>query len=276
MAADKKFIWKKTGLVFVVLLMAFLTAGFISVIPIAKVNASTMPDTALITISGKLLYEIKTDAATEHSEKELSGLTPQRLIKGLNHNDAIKAFWMNIYNACYQLLAETKKLRYPAIYTRKLILIAGVHFSLDDIEHGILRKFRWKYSKGYFPAFFPREIIKQPAVSKIDFRIHFALNCGAKGCPPISFYTYEQLNRQLEIATKSFLLSDTEVDEVKKEVHVTKLMDWFKGDFGGTEGIREILYQYLKISAQEYTLKYKPYNWNELLKNFITGLPQDL
>ena len=39
------------------------------------------------------------------------------------------------------------------------------------------------------------------AVDVIDFRIHFALNCGAKSCPPIAFYSYDKINDQLDLAT---------------------------------------------------------------------------
>lgn len=30
--------------------------------------------------------------------------------------------------------------------------------------------------------------IKKLAVSNLDYKIHFALNCGGKICPPIRFY----------------------------------------------------------------------------------------
>eukprot|EP00960_Hanusia_phi_P042458 755503-Hanusia_phi.AAC.7 len=40
-----------------------------------------------------------------------------------------------------------------------------------------------------------------------DPRIHFALNCGARGCPPIRFYRGEDLDAMLSTATRAFCKS---------------------------------------------------------------------
>jgi hypothetical protein len=125
-----------------------------------------------------------------------------------------------------------------------------------------------KFSKGYLPSFFPGKTIKQLAVEKIDYRIHFALNCGAKSCPPIAFYKYENLDRQLDLAAKAFLKSETEIDTVNKTVTVTKIMSWFAGDFGGKKGTREIINKTLQQNVDGYKILYKPYDWDQLLHNF--------
>lgn len=227
-----------------------------------------MPDTVLLKLSEELLYKVKTEETTDSIEAEIEQLSPEKLIKGLNNDNAIKTFWINMYNAWYQILVVREKKKSPEIFTQKLIPVAGKKFSLDDIEHGILRKYRWKYSKGFLPKFFPGKLIKQLAVSKIDYRIHFALNCGAKSCPPIAFYSYNDIDRQLDLAAKSFLSGETEIDDVKKEVRVTKIMDWFIGDFGGKKGIRRIIKDVLQTNVTGFTLKFKPYNWDEALHNF--------
>lgn len=173
-----------------------------------------------------------------------------------------------MYNAWFQILAVREKKKNPEIFTAKLIQVAGEKFTLDDIEHCMLRKYRWKYSKGYLPKFFPGKLIKQLAVSKIDYRIHFALNCGAKSCPPIAFYSYDNIDKLLDLATKYFLNSETEFDDAKKEVRVTKIMDWFIGDFDGKKGIRKIIKDVLQKDVNGYSIKFKPYNWDEALYNF--------
>ena len=63
------------------------------------------------------------------------------------------------------------------------------------------------------------------------FRIHFALNCGARSCPPIRVYDAAKLDRQLDTAAKSFVSQEAEVAEggVAK---VSKIFMWYKGDFG--------------------------------------------
>ena len=246
----------------------FIFSGFISAIPISKTNTAAMPDTALLKLSGDFLYQVKIQTPTTVLETELAKMEMQRLIDGLNNDDAIKTFWVNMYNAWYQILATREKLKRPEIFTEKLILIAGRNFSLDDMEHGILRKYRWKYSMGYLPKFFPGKLIRQLAVSKIDYRIHFALNCGAKSCPPIAFYSYEHLDRQFDLATQSFLKSETTIDNNKKLLQVTKIMDWFRGDFGGKGGIRNIIGQVFQKDFSDYAIEFKEYNWDEALHNF--------
>lgn len=236
--------------------------------PIDKTNTSAVPDTTLLKLSEDLLYQVKTEEPTHELELRLAEIDMQYLIAGLNKDDAIKAFWINMYNAWYQILAVREKQKKPEIFTGKLIYIAGKKFSLDDIEHGILRKYRWKYSMGYLPKFFPGKLIKQLAVSKIDYRIHFALNCGAKSCPPIAFYTYSNINTQLDLAAKSFLGSETEIDDANKVIKVTKIMDWFRGDFNGKKGIRKIIKQVLQKDVNDYAIKFKIYNWDAALHNF--------
>jgi len=246
----------------------YVSFGLMAAVPIQKNNTEAMPDTALIKLSEQLLYSVKTEEPTIMLEKELATIEMERLINGLNDDDAIKTFWINIYNAWFQILATREKKKKPGIFTGKLIPIAGIKFSLDDIEHGILRKYRWKLSKGYLPKLFPGKLIKQLAVAAIDYRIHFALNCGAKSCPPIAFYTYENINTQLDIAAKSFLHSETTFDDAKKQVRVTKIMSWFIADFGGKKGIRKILQEKLQKDVDGYYIKFKPYDWAAELAKF--------
>jgi hypothetical protein len=222
----------------------------------------------LLSLSGQLLTEVRYSVPGSATEKMLANLNVQSLIEGLGDDAAKKTFWINMYNAWYQLLAVRGKLNRPEIFTKKAIPIAGINFSLDDIEHGILRRYRWKYSMGYFPSFFPGKLIKQLAVLTIDYRIHFALNCGAKSCPPISTYSYDHIQEQLNMATRTFLLTETEIDDAKKEVRVSKIMDWFRGDFGGKRGIRIIVRNIFKKEIEDYDLKFKSYDWGKKLSNF--------
>lgn len=45
------------------------------------------------------------------------------------------------------------------------------------------------------------------ACAHVDPRIHFALVCGAKGCPPIKVYSAANLQNELTFAARSFLES---------------------------------------------------------------------
>ena len=226
------------------------------------------PDNGIIALSGQFLLGVKMGDTTDDLEQALARLSLITLNSELDTDDAKKTFWINIYNAFFQVLASRDKKTKPDIFREKLIAVAAKKFSLDDIEHGILRRYRWKYSLGYFPQPFPSKLIKQLAVSKIDFRIHFALNCGAVSCPPISFYKLDTLNQQLDMATTSFLTSETVIDDHKKTVTISRLMQWFKAEFWGTKGIKRILSKYLKIDIGHYNINYNKYNWADRLNNF--------
>lgn len=131
-----------------------------------------------------------------------------------------------------------------------------------------MRKYRLKWALGYLPDPFAPTLLKKLAVRKLDYRIHFALNCGAKSCPPIAFYSPEKLESQLGMATVSFLEGDTMVFPEKKEIHITRLFLWFMGDFGGKAGIRQILKKELNLETAGMRLVFKEYNWEEALYNF--------
>ena len=73
----------------------------------------------------------------------------------------------------------------------------------------------------------------------------------------------------METAARSFLSSETEIDEEKKIVRASKIMEWFKADFGGNQGIRIILSKYVDKNLSGYTIQFKEYNWDAQLKNFV-------
>jgi hypothetical protein len=70
------------------------------------------------------------------------------------------------------------------------------------------------------------------------------------------------------MATSSFLASETIIDDAKKAATVTRLMQWFKADFGGTDGIKKIAGKYLKKDIGDYKINYSKYNCEGLLNNF--------
>lgn len=221
-------------------------------------------------LSEELLLAIKTQKNTANLVEQLSHLQMNQLQKTLDSDSAKKAFWINIYNAYFLILRVEKKLQKPAIYREKQITIGGTKFSLDDIEHGILRKYRWKWSFGYLPDPFAPKIIRQLAVAKIDPRLHFALNCGAKSCPPIAFYKAEKLEQQLDLASQSFLEGETNLFPEKKEIHTSRLFLWYKADFGRRKGALRMLEKYLEQDFKGWKLVYKPYDWGEELANFVS------
>lgn len=223
---------------------------------------------SVVSLSGKLLLNVKLHVDTHQEEQKLKNVTLTQLQNELKTDDAKKTFWINIYNAYFQILSNREKLHRKTIFTKKIIVIAHTRFSLDDIEHGILRKYRWKWSLGYLPNPFVSLLIRNLAVQKLDYRIHFALNCGAKSCPPIAFYTVEKLDKQLNDAMHSFIVSETAIDMHNKTIATSKLLHWYRADFGGTPGIKKILQQVLELQLNTYKLSFNEYSWETHLENY--------
>lgn len=220
------------------------------------------------TIVEKLLYAVKRHQPTGPFEERLQNLPLLELEQFLDSDDRKKAFWINIYNAYFQILRKEKRLEKPVVFTKKCISISRKKISLDDIEHGILRRNRIKWSLGYLPNPFAPANLKRLSLSKMDYRIHFALNCGAKGCPAIAFYQPDLVDRQLDTATATFLEAETEIFPDNREVHVTRLLLWFMADFGGRRGVRNLLEKKLGLDLRGYRIVFKPYDWEEKLLKF--------
>ncbi len=140
--------------------------------------------------------------------------------KSLSRNDRF-AFYINAYNAFTIKLILTK---YPGInsikeigsffsnpWSKKFISLGGRTVSLDHIEHDLLR-----------PLF------KDP-------RIHFAINCASKGCPPLLNQPYEgeTLEVQLNTMTRDFINDPKRTFLKGDTLFVSKIFKWFEEDFNG-------------------------------------------
>lgn len=179
-----------------------------------------------------------------------------------------KTFWINLYNAAFLYLRKEVGLVKPGIFTEKAIVIGGIPLSLDDVEHGILRRFRWKWSAGYLPVLLPSRPVRQLAVQRLDPRIHFALNCGAVSCPPIAVYEPSMIEAQLDLAASSFIASETNIDPEKRLVALNRIFLWYHGDFSGHQGIRKMVGHYLDLDLRGYRISFREYDWTEDLERF--------
>jgi hypothetical protein len=200
----------------------------------------------------------------EEQLKRLEMLTPEKLEKDLPNDDYKKAFWINLYNATVQYLLLEDSTRYEnrdKFFQTRWIKVAGVDMSLDEMEHGILRRSEIKYGLGYVKNPFVSDFIKRHQVEVKDSRIHFALNCGAGSCPPISFYSPENINEELDLSVMGFLKATTSVEG--NTVYVTRLFQWFKGDFGSDECIIKFLKRYdaLARGQNPKKIEYLEYDW---------------
>jgi hypothetical protein len=195
------------------------------------------------------------------AELELAGIRRDQLAAALADDAARQAFWIDVYNAAVlrnqgpDIADAVVRWRH---FRRTVITVAGQPLSLDDIEHGILRRSSWKVGLGYLRHPLPSRFERVHRVRRVDPRIHFALNCGAAACPPIAAYRAEHIDEQLELATRSYLAS--EVRHEGQTLLVPAVLLWFAGDFGGAPGMRRFLHRY-GVAGWNRPIRFRAYDW---------------
>lgn len=158
--------------------------------------------------------------------------------------DASLAYWINAYNALTLKLIVTN---YPVKsitslnggkpWDVKWIDLAGKKYSLNNIENDIIRT---QYK---------------------DPRIHFAVNCAAVSCPPLSntAFTETNINKLLDSRSKAFINS-TSNEIACTKVKISKIFDWYKADF---EDVIAFINKYSNTQVNENAVvDYGEYNWN--------------
>lgn len=172
------------------------------------------------------------------------------------------AFLINSYNAFTLKLIV---MHYPEItsirdlgglifstpWDKKFFTLFGEKSTLDYIEHEVIRK---------------------------DFaepRIHFAVNCASRGCPPLQpeAYLAEKLDQQLEQATIKFI-QDPERNRFIKEknrLEISSIFNWYKPDFEKAAGtLEKYIAPYITDDSEIHILivnraasiKYLDYDWS--------------
>ncbi|MCY7422093.1 MAG: DUF547 domain-containing protein [Chitinophagaceae bacterium] len=252
--------------------MILSTLSYVSSMAFANHKNMIAVETNIIEVSQELLLAAKTKEPTDSLVNIVRSITETMLTNQLKNDDSKKAFWINIYNAYTQISLHAHPDKYKnrgSFFGEKQIDIAGKNLSLDDVEHGLLRRSKIKWSLGHLNKLFPSSFEKQQRVDTLDYRIHFALNCGAASCPPIAFYKPEQISKQLDLATKAYLQGDAVYKEKENEVALPAIMGWFRGDFGGKKKMLSLLRQ-LKIIPEraQPKIKFSKYNWDLFLENY--------
>ena len=155
------------------------------------------------------------------------------------------AYWINVYNA-FTIKMILKNFPLKRItdlengkpWDLKWIKLGGKVYSLNQIENDIIR-----------PDF------KDP-------RIHFAVNCAAKSCPPIlnKAYTEDNLNSELDRQTTKFINNSNfnQLDESKASI--SKIFEWYKEDFGE---LIIFINKYAKNKlVSDAAIGYNEYDWD--------------
>jgi hypothetical protein len=166
------------------------------------------------------------------------------------------AFWINVYNALVLhgivgLAVRRSVTRAWNFFGRAAYRIDGSLFSPDDVEHGVLRGNRRRVLPPLrpFAAGDPR---RRLALEPLDPRIHFAINCGARSCPPLGVYRGDVIEAQLELATRSFVNAEVTLEDGR--VVCSRLFKWYRSDFDVAGGLDAFLLRYLDDGPVRRTL----------------------
>jgi hypothetical protein len=228
-------------------------------------KGNTPNDVLFLAEEFNLAIKLDDFAASDSLKLTLENLNEDSLFQQLDNESKRKAFWLNMYNGYIQYFLKKNEALYQkrgAFFKKKRIVIAGKELSLDDIEHGIIRRSKAKLTLGYTQKWCKSKFEKRFRLEAVDYRIHFALNCGAKSCPPVAFYKWKTIDEQLELATEGYLKNECVYSESENIIHVPKLFSWFRGDFGGMKGTLEILKKFKVIpNGAKPKIKYQDYSW---------------
>jgi hypothetical protein len=199
---------------------------------------------------------------------QLHGVAPE----SINADAARIAFWVNLYNALVLHCLCLKPLRGSLLWHLRLFdrvgyRVGGHDYPLNLIENGILRVNRRAPFRLRRPlrSSDPRLAV---APSQIDPRIHFALNCGARSCPPIRDYEPEALDAQLELATRTYLEAETVLEPARRQVRLPRLMRLYAADFGDRTRQLEFASRYLppladlmRATEAGIRIRYSRFDW---------------
>lgn len=138
------------------------------------------------------------------------------------------AYWINAYNAVVVQGVLDRGVETPSVwgdgwfgigfFTVERADLGGVRRSLEELEDDIVRgRFR-------------------------DPRVHAALNCASIGCPRLPRRAFEgtTLQSDLDAVMREFVAEqrNREVDLATRTVWLSKIFDWFEGDFVAFERAR--------------------------------------
>ncbi len=199
-----------------------------------------------------------------------------------NHEERL-AFWINLYNIliihaviAYGVKDTVNEVR--GIFDRAAYIIGGYRFSANDIEHGILRA-----NSGHValpgPQFAEDDPRRAFCLDHLDVRVHFALVCASKSCPPIGIYQTEHISRQLDMAAQNFAnAGGMELDRDTMTISLSRIFSWYASDFGGSlfgyakrgKLLRSIAHflissddrLFVEENAERLKVKFLPYDWS--------------
>ncbi len=162
--------------------------------------------------------------------------------------DARLAYLTNLYNvATLRLIIDhypVKSIKdigsfFKGPWDQPVVSLFGKNITLNNLEHDIIRK---EY--------------KEP-------RIHMALVCAAKGCPPLrsEAYTADRLDSQLDDQSKTYLSSPKgmRIDRSKGKVYLSSIFKWYGDDFISVTVFAE---KHSGKNIDGFSVRWLDYDWS--------------
>ena len=180
-------------------------------------------------------------------QEVVDGIASQK-VDGLSKKEQL-AFYINAYNAwiLHEALAKypTKSVKdlLFTFFLSKRLKVAGEEMSFNDLEKDVIRK---KFNEP---------------------RVHFALNCASRSCPPLNQVAFrgDKLDGQLEKLAVAFINSPRGVDYMpaKKTAALSAIFNWYKDDFKAAGGPVVFINQRHKPPLPDDTkITYQDYDWS--------------
>jgi len=147
------------------------------------------------------------------------------------------AFWINIFHtmiihAYLEKGIDHSRARRRNFFTNYCYIIGDILFSIDDIEHGVLRGNRPSRMGGR--PFENGNCRIEHMVDELDPRVHFALCYAMEGEPSIRLYHAEIIEEQLNIAGAMYCEKFVEVRMMKRVIVLPHRIEWYSFDIGDT------------------------------------------
>lgn len=196
-----------------------------------------------VSSSGKVNYKAF-KANKSELDKYLNHLSSNAPTGSWSSNEKL-AYWINAYNAfTVKLIIDNYPLKsitdLDKPWDKKFISIGGKEYSLNDIEHNILRK---EFN---------------------DPRIHFGIVCASYSCPQLlnKAYTAKSVNALLDIQAKRFINDKTRNVISPTKAQLSEIFNWFKDDFTKQGSIIDYINKYSAISVNaDADISYLKYSW---------------
>ncbi len=227
---------------------------------------------------GKNIYYTKFKSSQEYKAyQSVTALLQKFDLASLQDRNARLAFWLNVYNfmtidGVLGFGVKTDVKHTNGFFNKSCYLLGKHIFSLDDIEHGILRN-NHRHPYTLFRQFNNTDTRKTFCINPLESRIHCCLVCAAKSSPPLVVYSPETLETQLEGVTDYFLKTHgMQIDLEKSELWLDRTFYWYRKDFEQQEGTLmnfiisavqdEPTKQTLQENSNTLKLRFMDYDWN--------------